>query len=395
MKHLMFLLLVTSVAGIDSGFLDERADEYQPTIDRLKGYVNDSDVVFILGDYASKTERIAFEQAVARYPLMQDYEVLSEDEAAASDMSGKIPVYIGGPNQNYLAKETLISSQVETVDTPLGMLQLSTGDEKVIIISDKAGYNNLPKTSHKRSPLAKFIPDKYVPLVATAIGLGLLWLWKLVWPIIKKTLRVILGAKIMNRVRKKEVIKGSRRIFGIRFKLREWFSVFSSAVVFALAVTYSYVGMAYLVLINVIVNLVIYSSREFTRLYFDKSYKNHTEYVFWWWGGFLVIFTGWLGNVICLAGYTISESMTKRQLRIKYNIELVSFLIAIILLLWNFFSPSVFFQMASGLAVYISFFQLLPFSPFAGKDLYKWSRWKWLVLFIPLLVIYVMTHVWV
>jgi hypothetical protein len=46
-------------------------------------------------------------------------------------------------------------------------------------------------------------------------------------------------------------------------------------------------------------------------------YGLHTEYVFWYWGAFVTVFSGWLGNTFALAGYMISEKSSDKKLQAK------------------------------------------------------------------------------
>ena len=43
------------------------------------------------------------------------------------------------------------------------------------------------------------------------------------------------------------------------------------------------------------------------------------------------------------------------------------------------------------LAISITFLQMLPFSPFDGKSIYRWNTRLWWVSFVPLAALYVLT----
>jgi len=208
---------------------------------------------------------------------------------------------------------------------------------RYLVLSDKAGHYNA-RRAPERSPLKDSVPIKYIPLVATAIGLGLLWTGKFLGKIVHKVLRRAASAWIMTFVRKKEFNPKYRgfKVKGVRFKYREWTAIILSALAFAAAVSFTFVfaneSIFGFVLLSFLVNSVIYSLRGLFRLYLDKVYSLHTEFVFWYWGGLVTIVTGWLGNAFCLTGYTLSDRETKKESRIQYSINFWTFLAAIILI---------------------------------------------------------------
>ncbi len=396
---IIFFLLLPAASSHELTF--ELSEE---TITKIEGFIEGKDTVFVIGKYASKTERLVLKAIQERYPQIKDKQLFSESEIEDHDLQEKTVIYIGGPNQNSAAARILVEYGSEEIYVPFGvvhMVESETG--RALVISDNAGHSNLPKTSPHNSPLARIMPVGFVPAAASAIGLGLIWSWKFIAMLAKKILRLVLSSKIMGRIKKKDLKDRfiGIRLRGVRLKLREWIAIFLAAAAFALAASYSYlnsiVDLVSFVAVNIGVNMLIYAIRHFTRLVMDKKHKLHTEYVFWIWGTIVVVITGWLGNTFCLAGYTVSEKNKKTayEAKIVYMIEILTFAAAIVLLLWNLIFPSVIAQMASVLALSLAFFQTLPFSPFGGRKVYRWSRLRWSLLFVPIAALYILTQIWI
>ncbi len=399
----LFVLIILSTAA-SAGFIEDVKYQAECLAGSVRNFTIGTETIIVMGTYASKSEKLAFKAASEQFPDIMQCTTLKDTDSENIDLSGKTVFLVGGPNQNLLTKKVLETPgcTTETEETPLGVLEfITTPDgQRYVIISDKAGYDNLARTSAQKSPLAKIIPVEYVPAAATAIGLTLIWLWSFIINFLKRVLRLIVSAKIMKRIRKKEWnpnFKGFR-IFGIRIKYREWVSIVLAAATFAFAISYTYLqeGMAILsfIAVNIVVNAIIYAIRNLTRLYMDKKHDIHTEYVFWYWGAFVVLMSGWLGNSFSLAGYTINDKdkKTDKEAKISYTIDLFSIIAALGFFIWNLISPSVLLQMATTLAVSISIVQMLPIEPFGGKNIYRWSKKRWWLLFIPILILFIWTQ---
>ncbi|MCK5107499.1 MAG: hypothetical protein KAQ83_02125 [Nanoarchaeota archaeon] len=357
------------------------------------------DCILVFGHDLSKVERTSLKFLDTIYPDIATVESINATDYNIS--INKIPILIGGPNQNELTQE-ILDKMVNITERELsfGILLFGTDNEgkKYVIFSDKAGLENVKKNL-ERSPLAKIIPIKFIPAAATGIGISLMWLWKFLFKFFYRAFRLTASSKIMRYVKKKK-FKNEYKGFkfkGVRIKYREWFSILGAAAIFALASAYSFYSKDFktLVYVSFFVNCIIYAIRHITRLVMDKRYSHHTEYVFWIWGGLITIISGWLGNTFCLAGYTLSESETKKGAKISYNINLWSFLASIIFLIINFVFPSKFMQMAVILCMSLAVIQMMPFKPFSGKNIYKWNLKKWYFTAIPMFMVYFLVSIWV
>ncbi len=175
--------------------------------------------------------------------------------------------------------------------------------------------------------------------------------------------------------------------------------VLGAALVFALTISYTKMisldTVLALVNVSVVVNFIVYAVRHFSRLAMDKIHKLHTEYKFWIWGAITTVITGWLGNALPLVGYMSKEKTEAKNVeegRIQFKINLYTFLASLGFFIINLFEPNVIFQMASSLSISIVFVQMLPFSPFSGKAIFKWKRIKWALISMPILLFYILVQ---
>ena len=262
--------------------------------------------------------------------------------------------------------------------------------------SSDGAPTNLRQTAAQRSPLAKVVPVPLVPAAAAATGISLLALWNLLSGLGLKVLRLMVSDRVVGRFAQNEIKPEFRGFWfrGMRFKLREWIAILSAAAAFAASLSFLYlqpetpaVGFF---LLTISVNMAVYSVRHLTRLSLDKHFGMSSEYKMWLWGAGMTALTGWLGNTFALAGYIVGVER-ERAGRVNYTCNVVSFSVFAVFGVLNWLRPTVPFQMVMLLAISITFLQMLPFSPFDGKSIYRWNRRVWWVSFVPLTVLYVYT----
>ncbi len=250
------------------------------------------------------------------------------------------------------------------------------------------------QTAAERSPLANYVPPAAVPAAAAAASLSLMALWNLLSGLGLKIARMTISDKLVTRVQQKEVDPEFRgfEVFGLKFKLREWLSVLTAATVFAASLSFLYLQphapILGFLLLTIAVNMTVYSARHLTRIFLNKKYGLDSEYKMWTWGALLTAASAYLGNTFCLAGYIVGVGR-EHQGRVNYSCNVVSFTAFAVAGLLNWYQPSVLLQMIMLLAISITFMQMLPFSPFDGKSIYRWSRRVWWLSFVPLAVLYV------
>ena len=376
--------------------------------DKIREFTSDKDIIIVQGTEMSKPERVALNLIKDQYPEVSEYGIYTEEEFNKlndSFMEDKVVFLIGGPHQSNISKVLLsnnINNQIVYENMSFGKLsfvELPSG-ERSIVFSDPAGFHKKERFLEK-SPLANFMPIEYIPATATMFGLILLWLWSFSLEILHKIVRSFVSSKLMKRIKKKMIRKEfiGFTLFGIKFKVREWIAIFISSIVFAVAFSFSYVqtiltGYMYLI-IKSFVNMIINGFKNIARMIMDKKHNYHSEYIFWWWGGIITIISGWFGNAIGLAGYTVSENNKeeKDEANIEYFINIVTFAMSLISIVINFFFPNRILDMIIVLSLAGCFLQMLPMVPFSGKNIFKYHKLKWFLFFIPLSIVYIMVNI--
>lgn len=394
-KLILFLLLIPIVyAGLPINDLAKDIESIRLKANNFSDIGDDS--VIVQGLYASPLEKMSFRYLSGNYEKMTKMKKISEQDYTPV----KDTILIGGPTQNSISAKLLNdpSFTVEKNDLKLGSVYfLESVNNSAIIFSDYAGYKNLPKRIFK-SPLSKIVPPEYIPTVATIIGFSLLWLFNLIYKLLFKTLRYKFSSRIMKIVKKKELKEKfvGIKIKGIRFKLREWIAILVSATVWAASLSYLYLApntdIILFLLMTIGANYIVYGLRHLVRLVMDKHHQLHTEYIIWIWGAIVTALTCWMGNTFAMAGYIISDKYSKIEGRIGYFTNLITFIAFMVLFIWNILNPSIFIQMLMLLSLGITFLQMLPFSPFAGKNIYRWNKKLWWFSFVPITISYIMVN---
>jgi hypothetical protein len=365
--------------------------------EKIMDFFNHEQISIVEGEDVSYSERTLMSMLKKKYPNVKDMKYVSVLDYVED--SSPI-VLIGGPNQNSLSKKYLDDSSYSKEEDSLTVgkiIYLTLNEKKIMVFSDYQGFNNIPRTSHKNSPLNNLVPEKLVPITASAMSISLLWLWQLFGKTITKFLKTFFIRKVLKKAKKNKKVKNEHDhlIFDIKIKYREWFSIIGAAVIFSLAISYTYmsnkINTLNLILVTMFANLLIYFVRNIIRLYIDKKHENHTEYNFWIFGSLLTIVSGYLGNTFSLAGFVLTDKKDNAG-KTNYIINLVTFLFGIIFLTLNIFVATKFVQMTSFSLISISFLNMIPIEPMGGQNVFKWNKLKWTVLFVPILIVYVFVN---
>jgi Zn-dependent protease len=134
---------------------------------------------------------------------------------------------------------------------------------------------------------------------------------------------------------------------------------------------------------------------ELAHWYLNRKYQCSTEVQFWGTGTTIMFITAWLfGNVFAQPTLTLVRSkvpLEKRNLGlIMLSGPVFSVLIAIACL-WLIPLGGL-FRTAGVLGFSINLlagvFELLPVAPCDGKEIYRWNRYIWALVFIPLILFY-------
>jgi hypothetical protein len=401
------MLLILFVAAPTYGQIINLS-KYSAFQSQVEKMAENRTVVIVEGGQLSMLEKAYLSYAKDQYPEIVCYPADSDNASLLVNASNITVLLIGGPTQNRLAKEVISREDLKAEDITLDigratMLKGVTGyATNYVILSDFSGYTELQKTAPAKSPLAKVIPVEFVPLAVGAIVITLLWLYNLLINISQQSGKGRFTKYVMDHVKKKKYNEESAGfgIFGLEIRYREWIAVFSSAVIFSLSVSYMYLieqgDLIMFILVNIIINVVIQLIKHFIRLALDYYYHVKSEYTLWYFGAFITLVSGWLGNTFSLAGYMVrredDETLNAKRQNGKNEFWTAMFLGVVVIVFFRLSSSfsSHILQMIWVLCLTALFIDLLPIKPFNGKTIRAWSKSAWWLLFIPVTLVYLL-----
>lgn len=400
----MFLILFAA-APARAQLID--FSKYTTVESHLKEATENRTVVMVEGARISALEKAYLSYAKNQYPNIASYPITSDEVPLFVNASNTTVIIIGGPTQNSLAQDVLSRCDLNTENISLDigratfLTSITGAATNYVILSDFSGYADLPNTAPAKSPLARIIPEVWVPVAAAAIAISLLWLFNLLMDIGQRTGKGRFTKYIMDHVKKKEYHEASAgfKIFGLHIKYREWMAIFFSAVIFALAISYMYLieqgDIIMFIIINIIINVILQLIKHSIRLVLNHHYHVKSEYTLWYWGAFITLVSGWLGNTFSLAGYMIKkeddETVNAKRPDGKNEFLTAVFMGIVTLIVFGLNSSvhSHILQMVWVLCLTTLFIDLLPMKPFSGEAIRAWRKSAWWWLFIPVALIYI------
>ncbi len=373
-------------------------DDVSVAESKARGFTSDyRDVTLIIeGSYATPIEKFALWNAMKRSEVLAAVPIRAETEVRFEDLHGAV-IFVGGPTQNSMAAKLLDKNHSSDLKAlALGSVELASVPElRAVIVSDRAGYFNLPRTNVRNSPLAKYLPFSLIPIVASLIGIGLIWLWNFAHDITNSATKSFITKSIMKLASKKPInpVFLGFHLAGVRIKAREWAAIGLSAIIFACAISYMYFvqrsDIVQYILLLILVNLIVSGLTNLIRIVLDLRHAIHSEYGLWYFGILITLLTGWLGNVFSVAGYTNSEGHSKREGVAKYILAVIVFIAFIAAATTNLLQPAAALQMISILLLSLAFFTMLPLHPFDGRKIYAWNKVAWWLTMVPITVAYI------
>jgi hypothetical protein len=315
---------------------------------------------------------------------------LSENNTSLEDLKKGygVVILVGGETHNNLTAEAYSAGYVTNETTRFsGKLTVAGGkldnDTSLMILK-----HNIPnETDHleregvKYSPLIPFVPESYIPLAATGIGMLLMTLFNLFKAMIE-SLTGELGKKRMSYEHK------GIRILGI-INLKEALNLIIAALVLGFAVTWTFTGptpkfMDY-ILLNTGICLVAGLSHDLIHRILSRLFKIKVEYRLWYTGSFITIFTAILGNSFGMQGFLLEKPQEEIS-KWKYGImklagPLFSMGIAGSFALLYTKQPGIMYQMIFTTASIIAMAEIMPVKGLDGYDIREWNRWLYVILF--------------
>ncbi|VVB66406.1 Uncharacterised protein [Candidatus Gugararchaeum adminiculabundum] len=393
--------------------------------------------MIVIGSQLTGSEKASWGLLKEKFPELKDVQIVEDtpenyDKIINSD--GPV-VFVGGPSQNFATRLANEQGMITgTRATSFGFLNAQEGTtksgQKILVISDSRGYDNLPREGAAKSPLNSFIPREYVPVAATGISVILMLIVQALFPFAQS----IGEEKIIEKIGEKNVklSKEAKSIFGI--KIREVIAIFLGCAVIAIAVTYSFTGLVFpdftnLFILNLVICLMVQVLRSTIQEIAEQHYKIDAEYVFWKQGSALTLVSSVLGNPFGLAGFmyvhedeeeeanekdeeaqkaaeargekpkTAEELKQERERKETRSEAIVGMLPSLACMFFavlfagiNFFFPSEFLQMCFTILSFYTMLEILPIHPMPGKDVIKWNFFIWAFLFFPILFTYILIN---
>jgi hypothetical protein len=295
----------------------------------------------------------------------------------------------------------LLSPHLASSESPT--LALSAGGQvaKFIVLSEKEGEQKFhvnetkkypekfQRNAVKYSPLAWYLPERWVPVVASAIGAFLISLVHQFISLGQSFVESLISDKKKAKVKLRD---SGIKVLGI--KVREVFAVMAAAFVLGAAISWTYAGptdeFLWLLGVNFIICLMAGLSHEAVHRIAGKLLGIKSEYTFWFSGAFLTIVTALLGNAFGLQGMLvdeIKEGTDRRKIGLmKLSGSVFSFGLMVLAAACNLLYPSFLFQMVGGISGMVAMADILPFKPMDGYEIRRWNFLFWLVWFMTILV---------
>lgn len=364
----------------------------------------ENSMVVIVGDQISGVEIAALEiiKSQVKRPELVPLIVKKESKEILDEalQTSKTVFLVGGPSQNLVTRRFVDDGLVK-IPGPgnAKVLVISRGNNKVnskvIVLSDLRGINNVARDSARLSPLAKFIPVKYVPVAASGIGVLLAYLLKFA--------KVYGGKKVSSIGKKKAEVKEKYLGFKVKHfhvKAREYISILIGAAAYGLAIALSYTGIQSALLktlqVSLLACLIVFGIKELIRLFMSFKAKIHAEFVFWIPGAIIALISGWLGNTMNSVAFLLeikdSNFSSDKLAKIKYTVIVLAFVAGIIFFVLNLLHATKLYQMIMASATTSSMAEIFAIKPLAGKDIKAWKPRLWIFTLIIMAILYVLIN---
>ena len=149
-----------------------------------------------------------------------------------------------------------------------------------------------------------------------------------------------------------------------------------------------------LILITLFVVIVVFLSHELSHKFLAQYYGCDAEYKMWPLGLFLGLITALIpgGFVIAAPGavyispykkkfaFRVARLTRKQYALVSLAGPLINIILAIFLLLLNFFYPLELFTLTASVSFFLAFFNLLPIPPMDGSKIMSWNLKIWLLV---------------
>lgn len=383
--------------------------------------VNLHGVLVIQGSGSDIFEQNGFSSYCARYPLNS---ALTVGDGATSFYGKNIMDYydlilIGGPEHNAYTRELvdqgILTCKGTSVKMPGMVLEAATTPQghTVVVIGDVSGY-----PFHKKDlPLNNVIPESIAPAAAIALGMGL----GILGVLLNQSSHVIslkhramgFALRFLNApaaeasndpyagAAAKPGTRKGRRIMILGHSVTELMAIGVCPIIFSIAfiIADRVTVDAGTMLIFLIMGFLVLIAHDLGHRLVAQKVGIEGEYHFWGLGSITLLLTAWLFGIPFAQPGKFKANPGEQDQRNIAFITLagpaVNFLMALA------FLP---FALVGGVAGQIGVlgfsmnivtvvYNLMPFSPMDGKEIYDWSKIFWALIFVPLALFFIVMMV--
>ncbi|MBI5227064.1 hypothetical protein HY988_00615 [Candidatus Micrarchaeota archaeon] len=362
--------------------------------------------IIIRGEGSTLTEKQLFSFAKNSYPVFNQFTEVTVGSVVPSEIikqSNTTLILIGGPSQNkitdYVEQHEEVTYVAELPNVGIvKMFRIKHGAD-VLVLSDLKGYENMRMEGIENSPLVALgIPPKYVPPVATAVSLVLLAFLPNLLTALTGFLKVyaagFLKSKAKEGKKPSELIDKGTKILGFTIRLREFVALVIGAIVYGLAVSYTFKGFKIdflLVFYAIAFATILYYARTLMRMLFERIYKLRSEFHVWKSGCGICWISAILGNTLQTTGYELEDATPENQgklAKMKAFIILITMVLGIALFVANFVHPTKTLQLFRMIASGLALTEIMPIKPMPGVSIKKWNWIIWILLFLLIVPTY-------
>lgn len=368
--------------------------------------VGANDLVILMGSKLSIGDQIFFTIMKSQIHGIENENIYPDTFVDSVDqLNETYVVLLGSEKTNVLTNQLVTGEKINISKTliapPLVLVfgfENETGKNIVILYTLKEKYNNINKAA-ERSPLNLILDTKYVPIVATAASMIFLYIWNTLGMTAVELASDYTSESIIERIvisrraKKKKMDTLTHRKF---IDVKEGIAVLFSAIVFSIAMSWTWsnelTDFMEMLFINLVIISFILLLRESARQYFCYRHKVKAEHVFWPLGALLTLISTILGNTFSLASYTVKDEkneIEKQFGKITFFISVILFLFVLLTFVWNLFYPSLLLQMVFTYTIMMLFIDLFPLSPMDGHDIKKWNFPIWLIFYSIIIISYI------
>jgi hypothetical protein len=259
-----------------------------------------------------------------------------------------------------------------------------------------ASGRNLEPQGPLDSPLAKFMPLKAVPVVATAVAAGGMAVWPFLAKVVTGLFKKLAAGFLKKRGKKDHKVDETLftlNLLGFKLRPSELASLVVAALTYGLAVCYTLQGWKMrlpFVTSQEFLIVAIYFSRSIVRFVYERAYKLTTQYRFWPAGGLLCLGSAYLGNTLGTVGFEV-ESTTKpgdaeRIVKMKAGLIVLALAAALVFFGANVLHPAKILQSGRTMLSGMALGEILPVQPMPGHKIYRWRSDVWVVLFVTVVL---------